>query len=113
MPSREYNEYMCSAVWDETRAMQLQRDRYQCRNCHSRQHLQVHHWYYWRDGVSILGKETSDDLVTLCEDCHLALTKIRRRVFGTGRVRRWFWWVVVLILLIVGLTVGLTVGLGY
>jgi hypothetical protein len=85
MPSPEYERYMHSETWQEKRRMRLAFDDYECRNCHSTRRLQVHHWYYWREGKSILGREQMEDLVTLCVPCHLAMTQRRQDVFGTGR----------------------------
>ncbi len=97
MASRDYTDYLNSSTWQVVRSRQLARDGYRCRICHSSRRLQVHHNYYIRDGVSILGKETPDDLMTLCEDCHVLITHRRQRVFGTGpRVWR-RWWILVLI----------------
>ena len=84
MPSREYEDYLNSPAWKVRRAQQLSRDGYRCRNCHTQARLQVHHFSYQHDGVSILGKESADDLVTLCEACHVALTQRRQLVFRTG-----------------------------
>jgi 5-methylcytosine-specific restriction endonuclease McrA len=96
MASREYTDYLNSSTWQVVRSRQMARDGYRCRICHSSHRLQVHHNYYTRDGVSILGKETPADLMTLCEDFHVLITHRRQQVFGTGPRRAWIWWAVVL-----------------
>jgi hypothetical protein len=99
MSSPEYDAYMKSEIWQDKRRMRLAFDQYECRNCHVTQRLSVHHWYYWRDGKSILGREHMEDLVTLCDVCHLVLTQRRQSIFGTGPSARksphTFRWVVV------------------
>lgn len=97
MATRTYLDSLQSHTWRRIRDRRLAFDRYECRNCHRRQGLQVHHWYYTRDGQSLLGREQIEDLVTLCARCHRALTEIRQDTFGTGRSRlrlvwRWLWW---------------------
>ena len=101
MRTPEYEDYLMSPAWQHIRSRRLQFDRWRCRNCHVTDGLQVHHWYYSRDGRSILGREELEDVVTLCDACHVALTVRRQRVFGTGpghRRMRDGWMIVVLIL---------------
>lgn len=47
----------------------LVRDQYQCRNCGKGgiNQLHVHHVVYRSQG----GKDTEDNLVTLCQNCHV------------------------------------------
>ena len=84
MRSPEYERYLQSPEWRAIRERRLAFDRWQCRNCHAHQRLQIHHWYYTRDQQSILGHEQLEDVVTLCDQCHWVLTQRRQAVFGTG-----------------------------
>lgn len=53
--------------------MVLDRDGYECRTCTSKSDLEVHHRTYERFGNEELG-----DLVTLCHECHEAITNVFR-----------------------------------
>jgi RNA-directed DNA polymerase len=56
-----------SLAWMETRAQILERDEYRCSKCgKSLSNLEVHHIKAKRHG----GKNTLDNLETLCTDCH-------------------------------------------
>jgi len=44
----------------------LQRDGWRCQSCGSLRNLQVHH----RNFRSRLGDDTTENLITLCADCH-------------------------------------------
>ncbi|MBI5290710.1 MAG: HNH endonuclease [Chloroflexi bacterium] len=45
----------------------MERDGYRCADCGSRENLDVHHTKPRRKG----GQDTLDNLVTLCEKCHV------------------------------------------
>jgi len=59
--------------WDEVRAAALERDGHSCRCCPndaaSGVSLEIHHRHY-----NTWGRETVDDVVTLCVLCHDAIT---------------------------------------
>lgn len=61
-----YNEYLNSPEWKERRNRILKRDRFQCRMCGSGKNLRVHHIHY----PEILGTESDEDLITVCDSCH-------------------------------------------
>lgn len=63
--SKEYEEYIKSNEWQETRQRIFKRDNYRCVKCGASKNLQVHHITYEN-----LGVEKDADLVTLCEKCH-------------------------------------------
>jgi hypothetical protein len=68
MSRDEYQAYLRTPHWQETRKCILERDGYQCRDCGASQvQLDVHHLTYER-----LGHEEDEDLVTLCHACHEA-----------------------------------------
>lgn len=68
MTRTQYREYMRSFAWKEVRKKVLKRDKYACRHCGSLYgDLQVHHVTYIR-----LGEELLEDLLTLCDACHVA-----------------------------------------
>jgi hypothetical protein len=54
----------------------MERCRGRCERCGTRRSLELHHLAYWLrdDGPTepIFGKETPDDLLALCRDCHKA-----------------------------------------
>lgn len=71
-----YYEYMVSPAWREKRAQRLEIDGRRCRTCGATADdypLQVHHRTYAR-----LGHEELDDLITLCSQCHEAITNVMR-----------------------------------
>lgn len=69
---KSYAEYMQSDCWRYKRSQRLWIDKKQCRTCHSKQNLEVHHANYDKP----FGEESiEDDLITLCEKCHDAISK--------------------------------------
>lgn len=73
LPSTEYAKYIASSEWKRKRELVLIRDNYACRCCEETQGLQVHHRHYRN-----LGCEELDDLTTLCQRCHDAITNVQR-----------------------------------
>jgi hypothetical protein len=71
--NQQYTDYLNSPEWREKRKKRLRHDNYRCRTCWNTERLQVHHCTYER-----LYDEWLDDLITLCEDCHAAVTVIIR-----------------------------------
>lgn len=64
--SPEYQFYMQSEAWDAKRRQRLAIDNYTCQGCDRRNKpLDVHHVTYER-----FGRESMDDLLSLCRDCH-------------------------------------------
>lgn len=63
--SKEYEEYIKSKEWQETRQRIFKRDNFRCVKCGGSKNLHVHHITYEN-----LGEEKDADLVTLCEKCH-------------------------------------------
>lgn len=63
----------------------LRRARARCEDCGKRNRLELHHKRYFVDSlfgpVSVFGRETEDDLVALCRDCHKARHVDRDGVF--------------------------------
>lgn len=73
-----YIKYINSRTWRLKRREILKRDNYECRTCCSKEDLEVHHRHYRN-----LGNEELDDLITLCIQCHDAITssiRFRRNV---------------------------------
>ena len=66
--SKEYEEYIKSSEWQETRQRILKRDAFRCVLCGTTKNLHVHHITYEN-----LGEEKDADLVTLCDYCHKRL----------------------------------------
>jgi 5-methylcytosine-specific restriction endonuclease McrA len=84
---KRYTGYS-SQEWLELRDNIVGRDGHRCRNCGTHETLEVHHWLpiaEFQDRVDHLGYATTDHpliveqsgLVTLCKECHRALTSIR------------------------------------
>lgn len=69
-----YEQYIQSAEWKALRQKVLERDRFQCQTCCSTDDLEVHHRTYDR-----LFHEDLEDLITLCHECHEAITCVIRK----------------------------------
>lgn len=77
-----YTKYINSEAWREKRKDRLQIDGNKCRTCLSKERLEVHHVTYER-----FGNENLDDLITLCRDCHEAITNsIRNRRYEDDNI---------------------------
>jgi ssDNA-binding Zn-finger/Zn-ribbon topoisomerase 1 len=61
----EYEAYLASPKWRETRRAALRRAGHACQVCNRGKRLQVHHRTYER-----VGREAEGDLTVLCKDCH-------------------------------------------
>jgi 5-methylcytosine-specific restriction endonuclease McrA len=75
-----------SQEWRELRDSIVFRDGHSCRNCGCHEELEVHHWLpEFQDSVDHLGYATTENplivhpsgLITLCKECHRALTAVR------------------------------------
>ena len=81
-----YNERMARPDWGEKRQERLQIDDYMCQTCchdGSNWPLEVHHKTYERFG----NENVLTDLITLCRQCHNAVTDvIRRRRYGRRKL---------------------------
>lgn len=76
-----YTVYMASAAWKAKRLLVLERDGWQCMTCDcihegrfTKADLEVHHRHYRN-----LGNESLEDLVSICPECHDAITSVHRR----------------------------------
>lgn len=81
MATAEYNAYISSPYWHRKRNKCLSRDEDRCRCCGTDTKLQVHHKTYDR-----FGDEELDDLVTVCDSCHMKIHNefTRRMTAGYG-----------------------------
>lgn len=69
-----YSDYLQSDIWQAKRAHRLEIDLHRCRTCNDGERLEVHHVRY----PKMLGTEgIESDLITLCHDCHLAITAVQ------------------------------------
>jgi 5-methylcytosine-specific restriction endonuclease McrA len=68
-----YAAYISSPQWQAKRADVLARDRYECQTCCTTDSLEVHHRHYRN-----FGNEALADLITLCSQCHEAITNVMR-----------------------------------
>ena len=69
----DYDKYIESDEWKETREERKFLDGYKCRFCGSAMNLVVHHTTYEN-----VPNEDMDDLLTLCKTCHNELHKYDR-----------------------------------
>lgn len=61
--------------WEKVRSKAISRDGGRCQTCYSSENLEAHHRTYMR-----FGNEVIDDVITLCKECHYAITdSIRER----------------------------------
>lgn len=69
-----YENYITkSPIWKHKRLLRLKIDKFQCRTCRNTENLEVHHLSYEH-----LGDEPIEDLITLCKECHHAITSVIR-----------------------------------
>ena len=69
-----YYKYLESEKWKKKRDARLRIDRFTCQTCCATDRLEVHHKHY-----ESLGREdVDDDLITLCRECHEAITSVMR-----------------------------------
>jgi 5-methylcytosine-specific restriction endonuclease McrA len=73
----DYNDYLQTPEWQDTRKSALRRSGYACQLCSSNGELHVHHKTYER-----LGYEHQNDLIVLCADCH---AKFHNKVVDNGQ----------------------------
>jgi 5-methylcytosine-specific restriction endonuclease McrA len=76
----EYNEYLKSAHWYNTKEEALKRSCRKCEICQNESELHVHHLTYKN-----IGYEKREDLIVLCEPCH---TKEHKHPFVVGFMAR-------------------------
>jgi hypothetical protein len=81
IPRKKYDQYIKSPEWAERRKAILARDNFECRTCPNSENLQVHHRRY-----DHFGNEPMEDLVTLCIECHDAITNVLRSRRHTNRL---------------------------
>ncbi|HEX5914801.1 MAG TPA: HNH endonuclease [Rubrobacter sp.] len=77
-----YAEYLASPEWAEQRNRAIRRAGGRCQTCGRGQRLHVHHRTY-----GARREERADDLIVLCEDCHLAV-HVRGGSHTPKRLRR-------------------------
>lgn len=65
MSSFNYSEYLKSEEWQRKRKLRLKVAGYCCEQCGIAAPLDIHHVTYEN-----VGRETIDDLIALCRDCH-------------------------------------------
>jgi RNA-directed DNA polymerase len=74
------------AEWQELRRSILERDNYTCQHCHGADKLEVHHLKARHEG----GTDRPDNLITLCEDCHVRSDAYRAKFASQGKQdRQW------------------------
>jgi len=69
-----YEDYLRSPEWRAKCDLVFERDGYRCATCGSEHDLEVHHKTYKH-----LFNEPLEDLITLCKECHDAITSVFRR----------------------------------
>jgi 5-methylcytosine-specific restriction endonuclease McrA len=77
MKRNDFIEQYKDPRWQKKRLEILQRDSFRCRSCtDDLTMLHIHHWRY--DNNVKVWEYDNEDLVTLCETCHNAITSIDR-----------------------------------
>lgn len=76
--NEEYERYLQSEKWKSLRAKRIQMDGGVCNICGSKQNLQVHHLNYNYF-------DTTDNLITLCENCHHDIHNFHNEVMESIR----------------------------
>ena len=70
-----YSDLLKDPRWQKKRLEILQRDEFKCRSCtDDLSTLHVHHWFY--DPDLLPWEYNENDLITLCETCHNAITAL-------------------------------------
>lgn len=79
----KHNKYLSSMEWREKRDEVLKRDGYLCQACLKRRATQVHHISYrhWQN-------EPLYELISVCEECHEAITEIDRNTINDSLLKR-------------------------
>lgn len=70
---KTYKEFLKSEYWSNVRKKILARDEYKCRNCGSKNKLEVHHTTYKNHFKE---HNNLQDLRTLCRPCHCLVHSI-------------------------------------
>lgn len=82
-----YSEKLRDPRWQKMRLLIMERDGFTCRHCRSAEKtLNVHHHFYTKGAMP--WEYETDDLITLCEDCHRGLEARLRsvsRFFGSSK----------------------------
>ena len=75
----DYNTYINSLEWRGKRTEVAERAKYKCHRCGKKIYsgYHIHHKTYAR-----FGNEDLDDLMFLCEDCHIKLHREKDKVMG-------------------------------
>ncbi len=79
---KEYEDYINSPEWQEKRKRSFFIAGDQCEWCGSRNAKAVHHLHYTH-----FRRETVDDLLVLCDSCHVAFDELRER--RSAGIREW------------------------
>ena len=72
----DYKEYLKTPHWQAKRTEAFSKQGNKCRVCGSPYSLNIHHRRYRYKGKSILYKELNQNLLVLCQDCHLLWHKM-------------------------------------
>ncbi len=86
MESRDYQEYLHSEWWLHFRQRAIDYYGHRCKVCGldwktAGRRLDIHHYRYWKNGESILGREKLSDVCLLCEKHHPQGAYSREQVF--------------------------------
>lgn len=75
MVTQAYLNYIRSKEWTKKKSLRLKFDNYKCKNCKSKQGLEVHHKNY----DNLYNEDIKTDLITLCHECHTKVTQLNKR----------------------------------
>jgi 5-methylcytosine-specific restriction endonuclease McrA len=79
-----YDDYLKSPEWAHIRQMVIDRAKGRCQVCNSDVKLQVHHRVY----DSPWGQESTDDLVCLCQSCHMTFHKNESKIRKVNKLEK-------------------------
>jgi 5-methylcytosine-specific restriction endonuclease McrA len=81
-----YSIYLSSKNWKDKREKRLKIDNNECRTCGSQERLEIHHKP--QAYKEIPNESVNDDLTTLCDICHEAITSsIRQRRYSSRDIK--------------------------
>lgn len=80
-----YTDYLRSDVWRRFRRRYFKSYPKLCVLCYSTNDINLHHRYYNRDGVTILGRELFIDVCALCRVCHVKIHTLKLEAWLADR----------------------------
>jgi 5-methylcytosine-specific restriction endonuclease McrA len=83
MSKKKYNKYMHSKAWRRKRKEAFAYHGSECAFCGAKHNLHIHHKSY-----KSLFNENMDDLMVLCEPCHMKVHKRPKKIKKPKKIKR-------------------------